>query len=165
MAGLVLAGIVIALVAPACSNSPGEISASMTSDVRPTAPTDESPAPDEPTGNELIPGTGDPGGQFGDLAAGLGDLGDCAELGLAYSQLVVIAFTSDDPGAEIDAVIDELKGKVPAELQDQLQTVADTLADAGDGGILDATGAMSDPAFRSANEAITNWISSQCTGG
>ena len=141
----------------------------MTSEIRPVAPSDEFTPPGGPGSEETIPGLGDIedglGDRFDDLTDGLGDLGDCADLGLAYSQLVIIAFTSEDPAAEIDAVIDELKGQVPDELRDDLQIVADTFADAGDGGILDATGAMSEPEFSAANEAITNWISTQCAGG
>jgi len=137
----------------------------MTSEIRPTAPSDEFGSPDDPGAEGTVPGLGDIQDELGDLTDGLGDLGDCAELGLAYGQLVIIAFASDDPGTEIDAVIGELKDKVPAELQDDLQVVADTFADAGDGGILDATGAMSDPAFSTANGAITDWISTQCVPG
>ena len=141
----------------------------MTSEVRPAIPSEEFTTPEEPGAQETIPGLGviehGLGDRFDDLTEGLGDLGDCADLGLAYSQLVIIAFTSEDPAAEIDGVIGELEGQVPDELKDDLQVVADTFAEAGDGGIMDATAAMSDPEFSAANEAITDWISTQCAGG
>ena len=171
VAALALTAAVVALVAPACSSGTEQASASMTSDVRPApAPSDEL-TPDDPgtTDPGTGPGTtddplGDLGDQFDDLTGGLGDLGDCASLGLAYAQLVVIVFTADDAGPQIDEIISELQAKVPADLQDELQTVSDTLKEAAQGGVLDATGAMSDPEFTAANQAIADWIATQCDG-
>jgi len=142
--------------------------ASMTSEVRQPAATSELPATDPGT-EDGVPDLGDLedelGAQFDDLTEGLDDLSDCAALGLAYGELVVIAFTAQDPGPEIDAVIKEVQDRIPDELQDELRIVADTLTEAGAGGLLDATGALSDPAFAQANEAISNWIGAQCAGG
>jgi hypothetical protein len=61
-------------------------------------------------------------------------------------------------------VIDELRQQVPDELQDELDVVAATLEEAGDGGFFDATDALSDPEFNEANDAIAAWITAECGG-
>jgi hypothetical protein len=104
------------------------------------------------------------GDQLEDFATGLGDLGDCATVGLAYSQLIAVAYTSDNADAEIDKVLGELQAKAPKDLQDDLDLVAQTLKETAGGDFLEATNALSDPEFVQANEAIINWISSECGG-
>lgn len=178
VAALILGALVVGVAAPACSSGAEQATASRTSNERPAAaPSGELPPPADP--GSADPGSADPGtspsttddplGDLGDdlddLTGGLGDLGDCASLGLAYAQLIVIVFTADDADAQIDEVVSELRDEVPADLQDDLQIVSDTLKEAAAGGVLDATGAMSDPEFTAANEAISNWIAAQCSGG
>ncbi|KLR61414.1 hypothetical protein IMCC26207_108255 [Actinobacteria bacterium IMCC26207] len=107
---------------------------------------------------------GDLGNQLQDFAAGLGDLSNCASLGLAYSQLIAVAYTSDNADAEIDQVLGELQSKAPEDLQDELELVAQTLKDAAGGDFLESTNALSDPEFMKANEAVVTWISTECGG-
>ncbi len=134
------------------------------------APSDElTPDDPGPTDPGTSPGTtddplGDLGDQFDDLTGGLGDLGDCASLGLAYAQLVVIVFTSDDAGPQIDEIISELQAKVPADLQDELQTVSDTLKGGRPGRRAGRHRRHQAIEFTAANQAIADWIATQCDG-
>lgn len=156
---LVLAGVMMLSLLPGCSANPQEVSAQMTSGMRP-----EPSLSDELGGSGDLGDLGDLGNQLQDFAAGLGDLSNCASLGLAYSQLIAVAYTSDNADAEIDQVLGELQSKAPKDLQDELELVAQTLKDAAGGDFLESTNALSDPEFVKANEAVVTWISTECGG-
>ena len=61
----------------------------------------------------------------------LGDLGDCLEVSLTYAGLFLGAtFATDDQKAELEQQLDEIKGKVPADIQDDMDTISQGMADA-----------------------------------
>ncbi|MEI7886660.1 MAG: hypothetical protein WCJ04_04625 [Actinomycetes bacterium] len=156
---LAVSAVVVLALLPGCSANPQEASAQMTSGLRPAPPASD---PNSSPGG--LGDLGDLGNQLQDFANGLGDVGNCAALGIAYSQLIAVAYTSDSADAEIDQVLGELQAKAPADLQDELQVVTQTLKDAAGGDFLEVTGILSDPKFKTANQAIITWISTQCGG-
>jgi hypothetical protein len=160
---------VVALTGLASACSGAAASAERTSAPRPAAPVDELPPPDElPPGAPGEPGElpdlGDLEDELDDLTEGLGQAGECATLGLAYAELLFVAFTSENAGSDISDVVDELRDRAPADLQDDLDVIEDTLVEASEAGILDATGALSDPAFAEANDALSQWLATECGG-
>ena len=165
---LVVAALVVMTgLAGACSGAAA--SAQRTSAPRPAAPVDEFPPPDElppgaPGDPGELPDLGDLEDELDDLTEGLGEAGECATLGLAYAELLFVAFTSDDAGSDITEVVDELRDRAPDDLQDDLDVIEDTLIEASEAGILDATGALSDPAFAEANDALSQWLATECGG-
>ena len=170
---LMVLAMFVAVVATACGGSSVEASAQKTSEVRPDPPKDEQTFPDEsdefggdeqPGTEDTLPDLGDLGDEFDDITGDIGDLGDCAALGFAYSGLMISAFTAEDPSAEVDSVIAELKAQAPADVQDDLDFVSSTLKDAAEGGFVDAAGAMSSQEFLDANQVISDWIVDECGG-
>jgi hypothetical protein len=139
-------------------------------------------SPPRPSG-ELAPGEPDPGDDLEDLlpdmpelsipdmtvpeidVPGLGEEFDrCMDLFMAYSDLVVLAF-SGDPDGRLPALFDELEAAVPEDLQDELAIVRSAVEEAAAGGVLDAAGALIGEEFVAANEAIINWLSTECQVG
>ncbi|MEX0767418.1 MAG: hypothetical protein WD029_02995 [Microthrixaceae bacterium] len=168
LAATALLGLLLGLL-PSCSATAEKASAQMTSGMRPDAPAEDvfggsnefgnpGDLPDSTINEDL----GDLGEQLDEFASGLGDLGDCAAVGLAYGQLLTLAYTSESPDAEIDKVLGELKASAPADLQKDLDLVAETLKSVDGSDFLEATNALSNPEFVKANEAIIDWIITQC---
>ena len=85
----------------------------------------------------------------------------CMDLFVAYSDLVVLAF-SGDPDGRLPGLFDELAAALPDDLQDELAIVRSAIDEAASGGVLDAAGALISDEFIAANEAILNWLSTEC---
>ncbi len=76
---------------------------------------------------------------------------------------MTLALSGGDP-AEIDRAVDELAAELPEDLRDELEVVRETLTEAAAGGLLDAAGSLTGQAFIDANEAITAWLVTECSG-
>ncbi|MFN7149003.1 MAG: hypothetical protein ACK4V6_05940, partial [Microthrixaceae bacterium] len=82
---------------------------------------------------------------------GLGEGFDrCMDLFMAYSDLVVLAF-SGDPDGRLPGLFDELAAELPDDLQDDLSIVRAAIDEAASGGVLDAAGALIGEEFIAAN--------------
>lgn len=93
---------------------------------------------------------------------GLGEGFDrCMDLFMAYSDLVVLAF-SGDPDGRLPGLFDELAAEIPADLQDELAIVRAAIDEAASGDVLDAAGALIGEEFIAANQAIIDWLSTEC---
>ena len=160
-------GVLVALSAVVLAGCGGtEVAAQMTSSPRPEEPRSEL-APDEPAPGELpdldeIPGMEDLEDQFDDLTEGLGAAGECATLAFEFASLAVVPFTSDDATDQITDVLDEVRERLPNDLQDDLDLVSDTLLGVSDGDLSDVAGALSDPEFTEAYTTIAEWIATDC---
>jgi len=175
--GLALVVVVVAcaFLAAACGGSE-QASARMTSEVRPEAPPSELDLPDDLGGLGDLGDLGDlgeidPDELFGELddqlqefADGMDGFGACAQLAYSLGELVIVPFTSSDPSADIDRIIGELEPEIPADLQDELDTVEEARRSA-DGGLMAGAGAMSTPEFSEAYQALANWVGTTCSAG
>jgi hypothetical protein len=92
---------------------------------------------------------------------GLGDLGDCLEVSLAYASLFLGAtFATDDQKAELEQQLDEIKGKVPADIQDDMATISQGLADAN--GFAEYGQFLDSQEFKDANANIERYFEQTC---
>ena len=61
----------------------------------------------------------------------LGDLGDCLEVSLTYAGLFLgAAFATDEQKDELEQQLEDIRGKVPADIQDDMDTIQQGMADA-----------------------------------
>jgi hypothetical protein len=94
----------------------------------------------------------------------LGDLGDCLEVSLTYATLFIGAtFATDDQKAELEQQLDQIKGKVPPDIRDDMDTISQGLADANSfteyGQFLDSQ------EFKDANANIEQYFEETCGTG
>jgi hypothetical protein len=128
----------------------------VTSAPRPTTTTPDPSDPDLP--DLTIPDLTIPG-EVGDT---VGKISDCSDVVLAYTQLAITVLQGDQAQAAVDEVLDKVRPKVPADLQDDLKVVGDAYAKAAKVGIVKAPQVLDEPDFRKANKAIGDWLSKEC---
>ena len=170
----VVALAVVALAATGCSSSPEQVTASKTSPPRPEVRSELAPddpavpsVPDDPSDpfGELPEGFEDNGSGIDDMLdqfeSELGVAGRCLDLLMKYASLLGSAFGALPGESDRDAVLDELRATLPSDLHDDLQTIADGLESVERDGFAGA-GALTDPAFIDANDAIVSWLQSSC---
>lgn len=160
--------LVVLVLSAGCASGSAAATASLQSPPRPAselAPTPDQPGPGDDL-EDLLPEMPDlsiPEMTVPEIA--LPELGDgfdrCMDLFMAYSELVVLAF-SGDPEGQLPAVFDELAAAIPDDLQDELAIVRAAIDEAASGGVLDAAGALIGEEFITANEAILDWLSTEC---
>jgi hypothetical protein len=169
VATLAVSLLAVVLWSSGCATGGAAATASLESPPRPSGEL----APDAPTpGDDLedllpeMPDLSIPDMTVPELdVPGLGEQFDrCMELFMAYSELVVLAF-SGDPEGQLPGLFDELEAAVPDDLQDELAIVRAAVEEAAAGGVLDAAGALIGEEFVTANEAIINWLSTECQVG
>ena len=93
---------------------------------------------------------------------GAEELGDCAEVVLAYTQLAFTVLQGAEAQAEVNAVLAKVKSKVPAALQDDLKVVGDSYAKAAEAGLLNAGQVLDDPEFKKSNKAVGDYLKDEC---
>jgi hypothetical protein len=91
----------------------------------------------------------------------LDNLGDCLEVSLTYAGL----FLSLLPGAEVDSAeieqsLDEIRGSVPEDVQDDLDVIADGLADADS--YEDVSDFLDSDEFTEADANINAYFEEEC---
>ena len=92
---------------------------------------------------------------------GLGDLGDCLEVSLAYASIFITAtFANDDQMNELEQQLDEIKGKVPADIQDDLDVISQGMADAD--GIAGVGEFLDSDEFKEADANIQQYFEESC---
>jgi len=97
----------------------------------------------------------------GDDVPALGDLGDCLEVSLTYAGLFLGAtFATDEQMAEIEQSLEEIKGKVPADIQDDMEVIAQGMADAD--GIVGLGEFMDSDEFKEADANIQAYFEETC---
>ena len=92
----------------------------------------------------------------------VGQISDCSDVVLAYTQLAITVLQGDGAQAQVDEVLAKVRPKVPADLQDDLKVVGDAYAKAAKAGIVKAPQVLDEPGFRKANKAIGDWLSKEC---
>ena len=157
-----------------CSSSPDQVTASMQSPPRPEASSELAPEDDlsgsmdefaeefgeMPNMDEFSDGIDDMLEQF-ETELGVG--GECLDLLLTYSELMAGAFGMA-PAGDRAATVAELRAALPSDLHDELDVVVGAL-EAVEGQGFSGTGALADPAFISANDAIVAWLTDCAPAG
>ena len=91
----------------------------------------------------------------------LGDLGDCLEVSLTYAGLFLgAAFATDEQRAELEQQLDEIKGKVPADIQDDMDVISQGMADAD--GIVGLGEFLDSDEFKEADANIQQYFEDSC---
>jgi len=97
-----------------------------------------------------------------DLIPGEGRFEDCMEVGLTYAGIYLSALgaASDADREAIQRSLDEVKGKVPQDIQDDLQVVADGIAQAD--GFAEIGEFFESEEYKQADENITRYLEETC---
>ncbi len=88
---------------------------------------------------------------------------ECLELTEAYTEAVVLAFTGDTDGRAPE-LFAQLRAAAPEDVQDDLAVLEELVAEAAEGGLLDAAGTALSEEFNTANEAVVSWLTTSCSG-
>ena len=97
---------------------------------------------------------------------GAGDLQKCIDLATAYSGLFLplsSGSASDADIAKATQSLEDLKGKVPQNIQADLDVIEQGIKNAG--GLVGLSQFMASDAFSKANDEITSYLSTTCTQG
>jgi hypothetical protein len=137
------------LLATACGANSG-VGAELTSPPRP--PRAEAPA---------RPGPGGPDLSLPDL----GEVDECLEVASVYAGLAFSAIGGPEAAQQARERLEELKARLPEDLHDDLDVVADTFDRIAEEGIFGGADALEDPAFEEANRAIEAYLREACGGG
>jgi hypothetical protein len=104
------------------------------------------------------------GSDSSDDIPALGDLGDCLEVSLTYAGLFLGAtFATDDQKAELEEQLDDIRGKVPADIQDDMDTIQQGMSDAD--GIVELGEFLDSDEFEAADENIQEYFEETCGTG
>jgi hypothetical protein len=98
-----------------------------------------------------------------DLSGVLGqDAADCLEVTNTYSNvyLSALGLGAESDRDELEQQLEEIKGKVPADIQDDLQTIADGLADAD--GLVEIGEFFDSDEYKQADENFTTYLQDTC---
>lgn len=133
------------------------VSASLESAPRPSAT--ELPPPGG--GEVLPPDLTLPDVSIPESLPGAEELQECVQLTSAYSEVVVLAFSGDDEG-KLPGLFDLLDAAAPDDVRDDLAVVRETVTEASQGGLIDATGALLDEDFTEANTVVVEWLAEYC---
>ena len=156
IAGALLLGLV-ALVVPACSDgNTVESGSEKTSETRPGGSSSKG-------GGSKDGGSSDT--SIPDLGSVAGSMGSCMEVAGAYASLALGALGGPEGAKKSQQQAEQLKQKLPAELADDIDVVAQTFGKIADQGFLDGAGALNDPEFTKANRNITDYLQTTCSGG
>lgn len=154
---------IVGLAAPACSGDDTvESGAQKTSEPR-------EQSSDGSGGSDSGSDSGSDGGSsdstlpdFGDVA---GDMGDCLDAAGVYFTLALTAIQGEEGATKAQQQAEELKAQLPEDLQDDIDVVADTFGKIAQEGFLDGAGELNDPEFTAANQNITDYLQTTCSGG
>lgn len=126
---------------------------------------DSSSGADSSSGDASSPG--DATTDSSDLSDILGeDAGDCLEVSLTYASIYLSALglASDADRQELQDQVDQIKGQVPEDIQDDMQTIADGIANAD--GLVEVGEFFDSEEYQQADENITRYLEETCpTGG
>ena len=146
---------IVGLAAPACSGDDTvESGAQKTSEPREQS-SDGSGGSDGGSSDSTLP-------DFGDVA---GDMGDCLDAAGVYFTLALTAIQGEEGATKAQQQAEELKAQLPEDLQDDIDVVADTFGKIAQEGFLDGAGELNDPEFTAANQNITDYLQTTCSGG
>lgn len=91
----------------------------------------------------------------------LGNLGDCLEVSLSYASLFLgAAFATDDQKAELEQQLDEIRGKVPADIQDDLDTIRQGMENTD--GIVELGEYLDSDEFKDADANVQAYFEETC---
>jgi hypothetical protein len=154
---------VVALAAPACSSDDSADSgAQKTSGSREQSSSDGNSDSGSGSGSGSDSGTDSTMPDFGDVA---GSMGDCLDAAGVYFTLALTAVEGEEGAAKAQEQAEELKSQLPEDLQDDIDVVAETFDAIAKEGVLDGASRLNDPAFTEANQNITDYLQTTCSGG
>lgn len=160
---LTLAVLVLSL--GACSRDDGALGPEVTSPPRESAGSDsrdsEGGSSDRGNSSERDDADATPDTSLPDL----GDLDDCVGLAGTYAGLAFSVIGGPDAAAEAQPVIDELRPRLPEDLQEDLDVVADAFTRIVEDGVLEGIAALADSDFQEANGNVTGYLQENCLGG
>ena len=123
---------------------------------------------DETTTTEKRPTTTDDDSSSGSDASNdipaLDNLGDCLEVSLTYAGLFLGAtFATDEQKDELEQQLDDIRGKVPADIQDDMDTIQQGMADAN--GIVELGEFLDSDEFKDADANVQEYFTETCGTG
>lgn len=159
---LVVAG-VLALAAVGCSSSTKD-EENVSSDTTERAAaseeeaTETTPAEEEESSSE---GGSSSGGDT-DLVPGEGSFEDCLEVGLTYAgiYLSALGLATEEDRKQLEQTVEDIKGKVPEDIQDDLQVIADGIAEAD--GLAGISEFFETDEYKQADENIQRYLEETC---
>ena len=164
---LIAALAAIALPLTACGSGGGDI----------TAKGDPTPVDGGTADSGTDSGSGDTGTDSGDSGSDTpsdttdlsipdiaGSADDCIALGLAYASVAAGALGMTEDVAEMEQQFEEMKGDIPADLQDDLDVISAAFKTMADDGIMAGGEAMSTPEFEDAQANIEAYLNENCGG-
>lgn len=136
------------LVAAACSDDGGTVEA------KDATTTTASTTTVDPSESTTIP----------DLGGVAGPVGSCLSAAAKFTNLVQGVLEGGDGAKRSQEAAEQLKSELPADLQNDAQTIADKFGEiaARNGQLQDSD--VNDPAYNSATQAIATYFSSTCKG-
>jgi len=155
LSALLLAGLFLLAVVGCSTKSNEDVSAGST-----TTDSQDDDDGDETTTTRRSSGTTDDDGSGPDIGD-LPVLGDCLEVSLAYAGLFLgSAFASDEDKAELEQQLDEIKGQVPEDIQDDMDTIANGMANAD--GIIELGEFLDSDEYKEADANIKAYFETTC---
>jgi hypothetical protein len=164
-----LVAAVLALAAAGCSSSSkDEENVSSGTTERASAPEEEAtgttPAEDE-EGSSSDGGSSDDGSSEGgdtDLIPGEGRFEDCLEVGMTYAgiYLSALGLATEEDRKQLEQTVEDIKGKVPEDIKDDLQVVADGIAEAD--GLTGISEFFETDEYKQADENIQRYLEETC---
>jgi hypothetical protein len=104
------------------------------------------------------------GGEPSDTRAD-GGLGDCAEILKSYGSLAATALKGKDAAAAAEKTLKGLEGKLPADLRDDLEVVANAFGAVAEKGVVLGARELTSSAFVEANKNILGYLRTDCLPG
>jgi hypothetical protein len=109
-------------------------------------------------------GGGSGGGEPSDTRAD-GGLADCAEILKSYGSLAVTALKGKDAAASAEKTLKDLEGKLPADLRDDLEVVANAFGAIAEKGVVLGAKELTSGDFLEANKNILGYLRTDCLPG
>lgn len=161
-----------ALLAAGCSSDDGDSTSS--SDERQSdsgadtgsgsgSSSDDSETNVEESVDSLIDDARDTATSLLDEAGGAIDsVSDCVNIGLTWGKLQAATLGGTNGTDQAQTAAEELKGLVPADLDDDIDVIAEALGTLADEGLTSGSTALSSPEYEAAVEELTTYIGSEC---
>jgi hypothetical protein len=152
--GVLLAAGLLMFSVVSCSTKKNE-------DVSATSPSTEAQSSGDDETSTTKKTTSTDGGDSSDGSSVLDNLETCGAVsGLAVTLGLGAAFLSDDQQAELEQELEDLRGKVPDEIQDDIDTLQNGAANAD--GFAELGEFLDSDEYREATDNIGQWLDENC---
>lgn len=157
----------VAVAAPACGGDDSTTTAEKSSGSRST--TTERASESDPSDSGSDSGSSDSSSDSGTSdtlpdMSDMGALGDCLQVASTWAGLALSALGSPEDAKKARDQAEELKSSLPADLHDDLDTVAEAYATVAEKGLIEGADALDTPEFNKANKNIEAYLDKTCSG-